>query len=153
MSNTNLSRRSRSYISPRIRRQVQERAGGRCEYCKSNAEFSQDTFSIDHIHPLAEGGSDDPDNYAFCCQGCNGPKQDATTAVDPLNNQYVSLFHPRNDVWKEHFRWNSDFTQVEGLTVVGRATIARLQLNRPGVVNLRKLYIKAGEEHPPKDTL
>jgi hypothetical protein len=39
-----------------------------------------------------------------------------------------------------------------GLTPIGRATIARLELNRPNVVNLRRLLV-AFQEHPPKETL
>jgi hypothetical protein len=35
-----------------------------------------------------------------------------------------------------------------GLTPVGRATIDRLQLNREGVINLRRI-LRAIEEHPP----
>jgi hypothetical protein len=35
---------------------------------------------------------------------------------------------------------------------VGRATIARLQLNRPGAINIRRALIALGEEHPPQNT-
>jgi hypothetical protein len=63
----------------------------------------------------------------------------------------VSLFHPREQRWDEHFAWNDDFTLMVGLTPMGRATIAALQLNRPGLVNLRRVLYAIGE-HPPKPT-
>lgn len=138
---------------PRRREQVIQRAGRRCEYCKSQEAFCPDTFSVDHVVPLARGGSDTEDNLAFCCQGCNGPKQDALEAPDPETGTSAFLFHPRRDRWTEHFEWNEDFSHVRGKTPTGRATVARLRLNRDGVVNLRRLLRAAGEEHPPPDTL
>jgi hypothetical protein len=38
--------------------------------------------------------------------------------------------------------------ELVGRTPIGRATVAQLQLNRPGVRNLRRLLRLAGE-HPP----
>ena len=38
---------------------------------------------------------------------------------------------------------------IDALTPKGRATVARLQLNREGVVNLRRLLRRIGK-HPPK---
>jgi hypothetical protein len=58
------------------------------------------------------------------------------------------LFHPREQRWEAHFAWNHDFTLILGVTPTGRATIAALQLNRPGLVNLRRVLYMVGE-HPP----
>jgi hypothetical protein len=38
---------------------------------------------------------------------------------------------------------------MAGLTATGRATVAALQLNRPGVVNLREALYRIGQ-HPPE---
>ena len=70
-------------------------------------------------------------------------------AVDPLTKQPAPLFHPREQLWLEHFGWNEDFTLVIGLTPTGRATLATLQLNRPGVINLREVLYLVGK-HPPE---
>jgi hypothetical protein len=35
------------------------------------------------------------------------------------------------DRWDEHFAWANDYLRIDGLTPVGRATVARLKLNRP----------------------
>jgi hypothetical protein len=53
------------------------------------------------------------------------------------------------DSWADHFEWSEDFTLLAGKTPVGRATISRLQLNRFGVVNYRRVLVLAGE-HPPR---
>ncbi len=69
---------------------------------------------------------------------------------DPVNGESVSLFHPRRDRWGDHFVWNADFTLMVGVTPTGRATIEKLQLNRIGIVNLRRILLNAGL-HPPAD--
>lgn len=47
--------------------------------------------------------------------------------------------------------WNRDFTLVIGVTPIGRATLAALRLNRPGVVNLREALYAVGK-HPPGES-
>jgi hypothetical protein len=136
----------------RERQIVEERAGGRCEYCLSPVAYSPDPFAVEHIVPRSRGGSHRPANLAFSCQGCNSYKYTRIEAVDPASGERVPLYHPRRDHWREHFAWNEDFTQMVGLTSIGRATIARLDLNRPHVMNLRRLLV-AVAQHPPKETL
>ncbi|NJL54269.1 hypothetical protein HC928_03155 [bacterium] len=60
------------------------------------------------------------------------------------------LYHPRRDRWYEHFAWHEDCSLMMGLTAVGRTTIAALRLNRPNLVNLRKVLYQA-QIHPPLD--
>lgn len=139
---------SRRRPTARDKETTAQRARGCCEYCKSQAEYSPDTFSIEHIVPMARGGDHNPANLALSCQGCNNRKFTSVEAEDPVNGERVSLFHPRRDRWDEHFAWNVDCTLVVGLTPTGRATIERLQVNRIGVVNLRRIMLIAGL-HPP----
>jgi hypothetical protein len=63
----------------------------------------------------------------------------------------VPLYDPRRDRWHDHFAWSEEHTELIGLTATGRATIGRLQLNRAGVVNLRRVLLPAGI-HPPTET-
>ena len=130
------------------RRLVRERAGGRCEYCRSPADHTPDDFAADHIIPRSRGGSDEPDNLAWSCQGCNSRKFTATRAVDPQSGRRIALYHPRRHTWNDHFRWSEDGLTVIGTTPRGRATIARIGLNRDNVVNFRAILIPAGK-HPP----
>ncbi|MCP4663357.1 MAG: HNH endonuclease [bacterium] len=134
----------------RDKEKVARRAHGYCEYCKSRAEFSPDTFSIEHIVPEARNGSHDLSNLALSCQGCNNRKFISIDAVDPTTGERVPLFHPRQDRWSDHFAWNEDCTLLIGLTPTGRATVERLDLNRTGVVNLRRVLLIVGL-HPPDE--
>jgi hypothetical protein len=139
----------RRAIPLRLRREVAQRAQRLCEYCRSPEAFSLDTFTIDHIRPVADSGSNESDNLAFACHNCNNRKQDDTSALDPISSQLVPLFHPRRDRWSDHFRWSDDVLTIVPITATGRATVARLQLNRTGAVNVRRALLSLGEEHPP----
>jgi hypothetical protein len=132
-----------------VREAVFDLAGGCCEYCLCQAQFSASPFSIEHVVPRADGGSSDVANLALACMGCNGHKQAAQEAFDPLTGERVRLYHPRRDRWSEHFRWSADYAYVLGITPIGRATVARLHLNRSGVVNLRESLRRLGL-HPPE---
>jgi hypothetical protein len=131
-----------------IRAQVFERARGCCEYCQSQRDFSHDDFSVEHITPRSAGGTDDLENLAMSCQGCNNRKYTALEAIDPVTGIRVALYHPRLEAWTTHFVWSADTTLMIGLTSTGRASIMRLELNRSGLVNLRRALVVAGV-HPP----
>ena len=135
-------------VAAEQRRRVFLRANGCCEYCRSQARFALQSFSVDHIVPRNAGGLDDLNNLALACQGCNSHKYTRTYARDPVSGATARLYHPRRDRWSEHFAWNEDFTLILGLSASGRATVEVLQLNRSSVVNLRRLLYQAGE-HPP----
>jgi HNH endonuclease len=123
-------------------------ARGCCEYCKSQARFATQSFSTEHIIPGHLGGETTLDNLALACQGCNNHKYTKTEARDPVSDKGVSLYHPRQQRWHDHFAWSDDFTLLIGLTPVGRATIEALHLNREELVNLRRVLYAMGE-HPP----
>jgi hypothetical protein len=136
-------------IFPSVRAQVRQRARRRCEYCLTLETFSPDNFTMEHILPQVLQGSNDTDNLALSCQQCNRNKYVATAAIDPETTLPAPLYNPRTDDWREHFRWSADFLLIEGVSPTGRATIASLDLNREGVVNLRRVLMLSGEDHPP----
>ena len=136
-------------VTARQKRIVAERARECCEYCGCQLQFSPDSFSVEHIIPFCRQGSSDLSNLALSCQGCNNRKYTSIDAIDPATGEVTPLYHPRQDRWTDHFTWNQDYTLMLGLTPTGRATIERLQLNRSGVVNLRRVLCIAGE-HPPQ---
>lgn len=138
----------RLHVSAQLRREVIARARSLCEYCFSPVSHAVSSFAIEHIIPVDKGGETSSHNLALSCQGCNSHKYIKTEANDPLTKQTVPLFHPRRQNWPEHFARNRDFTLIVGLTPTGRVSILALQLNRLGVVNLRRLLYGAGK-HPP----
>ena len=125
-----------------------DRAQSRCEYCQTPLTYSPDPIVIDHIQPVASGGSDYLDNLAVSCWGCNGHKFTSTQGFDPLESKLVRLFDPRRHKWSAHFAWSPDGLRVVGRTAIGRASIRKLKLNREGVVNLRAV-LKLADKHPP----
>lgn len=142
---------SEERVTAEQRRVVIARAKECCEYCYSQMKFATQSFSVEHILPRYKGGKNTLDNLALSCQGCNNHKYTKTEGLDPVTEQVVPLLHPRQQVWQEHFAWNADYTLVVGLTPTGRATVNELQLNRAGLVNLRRALFALGE-HPPNDS-
>lgn len=134
----------------RQREIIRTRAGECCEYCRSQDRFATQAFSIEHIIPRAAGGQTVTDNLALACQGCNNHKYTRIDAIDPDTGDVTQLFHPRRQRWAEHYTWDSTATRIIGITPTGRATVAALNLNRIGLVNLRRVLREFGE-HPPPD--
>jgi hypothetical protein len=129
----------------KLRQIVSERAHGCCEYCQTSEENSGQIMPVDHIDP---DGGDDLENLCLACWNCNSSKHKATTAPDPKTGDMVPLFNPRQQVWSEHFEWTENGLVIQGLTVIGRATVARLKMNRPLILVARQRWIEAGH-HPP----
>jgi HNH endonuclease len=128
-------------VSERLRQFVTDRANGRCEYCQSPQAYATERFSIEHIQPRVTGGLTVAENLALACQGCNGHKAARTTGFDSDSQQSVPLFHPRLQIWPEHFAWSEDLSLVAGLTPAGNATIAALHMNRGSLQHLRRALI------------
>jgi HNH endonuclease len=139
---------SRQYIPVDLKNQVFERAKGICEYCYSQVKFSPNNFEIEHIVPVSREGATTAENLALACPSCNSYKSNKIEAIDPISNQAAALFHPRQMQWSDHFTWSDDTTLMIGESPTGRATVALLQTNRAGVVNLRRI-LHEREQHPP----
>ena len=138
-------------LSVEAKQAIRRRAQHRCEYCHSQEPFSPSVFSIEHIVPRSEGGDDGEENLALSCQECNNHKFTSVTAIDTLSGERVRLFHPRQNLWIEHFAWNEDFTLLIGLTPTGRATINKLQLNRINLINIRRVLHLSGVHPLPNE--
>lgn len=139
---------SDSRVTAQLKKVVAERAQGCCEYCRSQARFAIQPFSIEHIILRSQGGKTTLENLALSCQGCNNHKYNKIEGRDPVSGDIVPLYNPRQQQWSDHFGWNDNFTLIIGLTPTGRTTVEALQLNREGVVNLRRI-LYAMAEHPP----
>lgn len=135
-------------VSKKQRDLIFERAQGCCEYCMSQASFATQSFSVEHIFPTYLGGKSVLDNLALSCQGCNGHKAMRIEWNDPLTGEIAPLYNPRRMRWDKHFAWEALFTTIVGLTSTGRATVEALQLNRSGLMNLRRALYLLGQ-HPP----
>jgi len=119
-----------------LQKQVESRARARCEYCRMHQSLQGASFHLEHIQPKSHGGSSNLENLAWACPGCNLRKSDRTEAIDPSSGEEVVLFHPRSNVWKDHFLWEE--YSVIGRTPIGRATLAVLDLNHARRIQIRK---------------
>ncbi len=119
-----------------LRRQVRERAGNQCEYCRIRQDADPlYRFHIEHITPRQHGGADESENLTLACHYCNVHKGPNLSGLDPLTSEITTLFHPRRHVWTEHFRQRGNI--IEGLIPVGRATVHLLRMNAIARVELR----------------
>ena len=110
------------------RASVRIRAGNCCEYCRRRQASSPlIPLQMEHVIPRKHGGRDDLDNLALACADCNLHKGSDLTGIDPQSKQITRLFHPRLDLWDEHFAW--DGQRIRGLTAIGRTTVRVLDLN------------------------
>ena len=121
---------------------VRLRAGDRCEYCRLHQQYCELIHHVEHIVAKQHGGSDHPDNLALACHRCNLHKGPNLTGIDPLTKQVVSLFHPRRDLWEEHFVFQGPF--IRGTSPAGRATVEVLAMNDARRLEIRKEILKHG---------
>jgi hypothetical protein len=133
---------STTYIPVILRRQVYERARGCCEYCLIPDVASFVPHEIDHIIAEKHGGLTEAENLAFSCTLCNKHKGSDLVSLDPITGEIVPLYHPRQDLWYNHFRIKG--AEFIPLTAKGRVTVRLLQLNRPDRVEERQLLLEAG---------
>jgi len=129
-------------------RLIWERAGSRCEYCQLPQAFSRLPHQIDHIMALKHRGPTRASNLALSCFACNNHKGPNIAGIDPESRTVVRLFHPRRHKWSRHLRW--DGPVLRGLSPIGRATVAVLEINLPYRIALRQALIQA-KRLPPGD--
>ena len=138
---------TRRRLSEATRQRLREQAQFRCSYCRS-PEWVGIPMVIDHITPLAAGGTSDPMNLCLCCYRCNEFKGAKTEALDVVTAEMIPLFNPMTQTWNEHFVWIEDGLVLAGQTACGRATVDTLQLNHERLTRARQIWKLAGF-HPP----
>lgn len=106
------------------------------------------TFHIDHIVPVTDGGATIEENLALACVSCSLRKGARRMAADPSGIGKVPLFHPRSDVWGDHFQWQDE--RIVEKSATGRATVNLLKMNRPLALAIRREERILGR-HPPRD--
>jgi hypothetical protein len=135
------------YVPATLRELVISRAHDRCEYCGLSQVGQEAAFHIDHVVPLAAGGLTNEHNLALACVSCSLLKGARELVEDPETGTQVSIFNPRSQAWEDHFRW--DGVVISGTTMIGRATVAALQLNRPLILAIRAEEVVFGRHPPP----
>lgn len=136
-------------MDPGMEQLVRRRAQDLCEYCHASQAHYPERFHVDHVIARQHRGATEPGNLALACLECNRRKGPNIASLDPDSGTIVPLFHPRKDVWNDHFAWHG--AAIRGLSAVGRATVALLDVNRPPRVVVRESLIEEGVFPPASD--
>jgi hypothetical protein len=116
--------------------EVEQRAAGRCEYCRMHQSLQGATFHVEHVIPRCLDGTSEFGNLAWACPSCNLHKSNRVEVDSPDVCEAVPLFNPRTDRWDDHFCWDGYY--LAGLTPIGRATIHALVLNHERRIKIRQ---------------
>jgi len=101
------------------------------------------------INIIAEkhGGLTRLENLAYSCLHYNAFKGPNIAGVNQETGDVVRLFHPRKDIWEEHFAWNG--SRLLSPTSIGQVTIAVLAINVPYRREVRQALIAEDVFPPP----
>lgn len=79
---------TRQTVPSRVRFEVLRRDGFRCRYCGTPAPETGAGLTVDHVIPVALGGTNDPQNLVAACVKCNAGK--ASSSPDEATVAQVS---------------------------------------------------------------
>lgn len=131
-----------------LRDLVWRRARECCEYCLMPVELDDARLEIDHIIAEKHRGSTSPENLALACFQCNSYKGPNIAGIDPETGATISLFHPRLQKWRDHFRY--DGAILTGLTAEGRTTVIVLEINLSLRIAHREALLEEGVFPPSR---
>lgn len=84
-------------LTKRTRYEVLKRDNHTCRYCHA----IDSPLTVDHVLPVALGGSDSPDNLVAACKDCNAGKASTSPTAELVE-----------DVKQDDLRWNAALARV-----------------------------------------
>lgn len=98
--------RKRKSTGTRLRMEILKRDGFKCYYC-GRTPAQNVIIEVDHVVPVSEGGTDDPENLVAACEECNAGKSNI-----PLDK---SQLKPRNTIerQKEHLAQLKEYLALQ----------------------------------------
>jgi hypothetical protein len=130
-------------IAEALRNEVARRAHHRCEYCLIHEDDIAFRPHVDHIVSRKHGGLSDIENLAYACVLCNRSKGSDVSSIHGHNGEIVRLFHPREDLWADHFKLDGHV--IRALSDAGAATAELLRFNAPERLAERGLLQSLGK--------
>jgi hypothetical protein len=139
-------------ISKRLRFEVFKRDGFRCQYCGATAP--EVVLHVDHITPVAAGGTTDLLNLVTSCAGCNLGKADKrlddSSVVTKTRVQLEELQARREQLemllaWREGLRGLAEDT-VQSVRSYWEQLTPGWSVNDNGIAKLRKWIQKFSVE-------
>jgi hypothetical protein len=123
-------------------------AGYECGYCRAPQRALPYRLEVEHLLPTSLGGAGERENLWLSCHKCNKLRSNRIVGTDPLMQEEVPLFNPRQQDWSHHFVWEQRGLYIVGRTATGRATVATLHLNDVYHLSARGVWMLAGI-YPP----
>lgn len=120
-----------SYVPLELRRLVEARAEGLCEYCLIHEDDTFTGCQVDHVVSEKHGGPTELNNLSIACACCNRSKGSDVGSVTAAG-QFCRFFNPRTDRWSDHFVLN-------GFRIVPRTDIGEVTANILGFNSLDRL--------------
>lgn len=139
-----------SYVPANIRRFVESRADGLCEYCLIH---ESDTFlgcQVDHVIAEKHGGSTTGDNLCYACTFCNRSKGTDIGSIARSTGGFTRFYNPRSDHWADHFKLNDN--TIEPRTPIGETTAMILGFNQPERL-MERTALRAIGRYPPDEAM
>lgn len=105
---------NRKALSKKVRFEVFKRDAFKCTYC--GAEAPKAVLHVDHIHPVAKGGTNDLLNLVTACSECNGGKSDRLLSDDSaVSKQRAQLdeLHERREQMEMMLAWRDGMKSIQ----------------------------------------
>ncbi|WP_075737496.1 HNH endonuclease [Streptomyces acidiscabies] len=125
-------------VSKRLRYEILRRDNHTCRYCGASAPDVP--LRVDHVTPVALGGTDTPDNLVAACEPCNSGKSSTIIGtVAPVAGASVpptpdALAKEVVDLWLEAFGNVYDITNV---------TFSQVEEVRLGAIDMYRMGLTA----------
>lgn len=95
-------------VSKRTRYEVLRRDNHTCRYCGGQAPDVK--LTVDHVTPVALGGTDNPDNLVAACQDCNAGKASTSPSAALID-----------DVKQSDLKWAAAMKRAASVVAADRA--------------------------------
>jgi len=141
----------RKPLSKKIRFEVFKRDSFTCQYCGKKAPDV--ILHVDHIDPVAKGGTNNILNLVTSCEECNQGKRDvplSDNSVLEKRRRQVEASNERREQFEMFFEWSKSLEEIDQRKqelVVNHIhdVIAPFSLNEKGMATIEKLVNKYTE--------
>lgn len=104
---------ARKALGKKLRFEVFKRDGFRCKYC--GATPMQTALVVDHVVPVAAGGTNEPDNLLTACEPCNQGKGAVPLDRTALATQAVTdTQREQAEQIREYLQIHKEVTEAKG---------------------------------------
>ena len=139
---------ARAGISKKTRFEVFKRDSFTCQYC--GAKAPDVVLEVDHIQPVAQGGTNEIMNLVTSCRDCNsgkGARRLSDSAVINRQREQLEELQQRREQLEMLFNWKRELLELEEHAIAEladywRRQVSGWQLNENGLAGLKRLLRK-----------